>query len=200
MALRSHYHLTSLDYHVEQFSRLSNQLKYYTHRCYFSFVNFYSKTERNLKQVSQTHNIVFQHPDLDEKRQLAQQLSQIAASRGITLYSCCDNALVGCGIQQSRCIDIDIIRKLRPEIEPAVKAAPTRQDCGCVESVDIGAYHTCGFGCTYCYATISRTAALRRLNNCNPEDTVLWRPNTLQGVDLRTKEYQPKRKHSPKDC
>ena len=185
--------ITPTAYHLKQFDRLSQQLAGYTQRCYFSFVNFYGKTERNLKKVSNQQNISFQRPTLEEKQSLAQQLSQIAASRNITLYSCCDDTLVGEKIEKSRCIDIDIVRKLHP-VALSLKAAPTRQDCGCIESIDIGAYHTCGFGCTYCYATTSRTTALKRLHHHDANDTVLWRPATLAGIDLSQREYQPKRK------
>jgi len=41
-----------------------------------------------------------------------------------------------------------------------LKAAPTRPECGCAQSTDIGTYDTCAFGCVYCYATNSRAAAL----------------------------------------
>ena len=30
-----------------------------------------------------------------------------------------------------------------------------RAECGCVESVEVGTYHTCLNGCKYCYANLS---------------------------------------------
>jgi hypothetical protein len=61
-----------------------------------------------------------------------------------------------------------------------LKPSPTRQDCGCAESADIGAYDTCPYGCVYCYANNSRDVALRRMRAHDPNDTVLWRPSTHQ--------------------
>ncbi|MCX6637307.1 MAG: DUF1848 domain-containing protein [Acidobacteria bacterium] len=61
------------------------------------------------------------------------------------------------------------------------KLAPTRAGCGCTQSVDIGAYDTCAFGCAYCYATTSRRAALVRLGEHDPDDTALWRPKPTAG-------------------
>ncbi|MCT7994418.1 DUF1848 domain-containing protein [Laspinema olomoucense] len=186
--------VTPASYHLERFDLLTRQLEGYTRRCYFSFVDFYGKTERNLGKVSQTHGIKFQRPSLEEKSRLLQQLHDIAEPRGIKLYSCCEDALLGMGVEKAHCIDMDIIKMLRSDSDLGLKAAPTRQDCGCVEAVDIGAYETCMFGCTYCYATNRRDTALKRSQDHDPEDTVLWRPQTLRGVDLATKEGGKKQK------
>lgn len=36
---------------------------------------------------------------------------------------------------------------------------PTRPECGCAESVDIGRYDTCPHGCVYCYANTNKPRA-----------------------------------------
>ena len=188
--------ITPFSYHLEKFEFLSQKLEGYTKRCYFSFVNFYCKTERNFGKVAVKNNIKFQHPSLEEKQQLTKQLRDIAKVRGITLYSCCDDTLISEGVKKAHCIDMDIIQILRPNFKTRLKVAPTREECGCVESVDIGIYDTCGFGCQYCYATNSRNTALKRMRENNPNDTLLWRPAKLKDIDLNLKEGSKKEKKS----
>ncbi|MEW6405730.1 MAG: DUF1848 domain-containing protein [Chloroflexota bacterium] len=192
--------VTQPDYHVRQFDLLSKQLEGYTHRCYFSFVNFYGKTERNLRRVAKEYSLSSQRPSLVEQGALVCQLRDIAAARDITLYSCCADALTGEGIQRAHCIDRDIVAKLRPELDLHLKPSPTRRDCGCVEATDIGAFDTCIFGCAYCYATNSRQIAMGRLREHDPEDTILWRPASLQAVDLASVEQVTKHKELPPKC
>jgi len=188
--------VTPFSYHLERFDFLSRQLEGYTKRCYFSFVNFYGKTERNLGQVALQHGVKFEKPFQQEQRRLVEALRELAKTRGITLYSCCDDGLTGEGVEKAHCMDLDLIRMLRPNTNTRLKAAPTRQDCGCVESADIGVYDSCGFGCTYCYATNNRDKALMRMRDHDPNDTVLWRSPKLRGVDLTTREYGKKAKNS----
>lgn len=183
---------TPADYHLARFEELARQLEGYTRRCYFSFVDFYGKTERNLRRVEREHGLTFARPELAEQRRLTGQLRDIAMARGITLYSCCNDALTGEGVERSHCIDLDTIAGLRPDLPLALRSAPTRQDCGCVECDDIGAYDTCVFGCAYCYATNSRPAAQRRRVDHDPADSALWRPTPLRGIDLAEREQRPK--------
>lgn len=185
---------TPASYHLENFDLISQELAGYTRRCYFSFVDFYGKTERNLKKLSQQHGINFQRPSINQQRSLIEKMRDIAISRGIRLYSCCEDALLLEGIEKAHCIDIDIIRMLRSDGDIRLKAAPTRQDCGCVQSVDIGVYETCVFGCTYCYATNSRNTALKNLQAHDPNDTILLRTASIKNLDLTAQESHTNQK------
>jgi hypothetical protein len=98
----------------------------------------------------------------------------------MTLYACCEDQLVGDGIEKGRCVDIDTVCRLRPDVTEELKRRPTREQCGCIESVDIGAYDTCPLGCSYCYATRNRDIALARFREHDPADTMLWRPPKLR--------------------
>jgi len=42
---------------------------------------------------------------------------------------------------------------------PPLADQPSRDGCGCVASVDIGAYDSCSHGCLYCYANRSPEGA-----------------------------------------
>lgn len=171
-------------YHLRQFERIASQLEGYTHHCTFSFTSFYDKTNRNLARITETTGIAFQEPTPPQQQALACELAQIAAAHGITLNTCCDNALAVAGIQRNRCVDPALVQAITSDPNLELETKPTRKDCGCVASVDIGAYDTCLFGCAYCYATNSRTVALKRHAAHDPEDSVLWRPESLAHVDL----------------
>jgi hypothetical protein len=176
---------TPPEYHRQQFERIASQLEGYTQHCTFSFTSFYDKTHRNLAHITGTSGLTFQEPTPAEQQALACELAQIAAAHGMTLNTCCDNALAVAGIQKNRCVDPALVQAIAPDQAQELEAKPTRKDCGCVASVDIGAYDTCLFGCAYCYATNSRAVALKKHAAHDPEDSLLWRPGSLAQVDLR---------------
>lgn len=178
--------VTPLEYHVARFQGIARRLEGFTNHCTFSFLDFYGKTTRNLARVGRKTGIEFVEPSLDEKQELVHQLAEIASSYGMTLNTCCSDALAVGGARRGRCVDPELVQRLVPELDLSLKLKPTRDGCGCAESVDIGAYDTCLFGCTYCYATNSREAAKKRHLAHSPTDTVLWRPQSLQGVDLES--------------
>ncbi len=180
---------TPPDYHRRQFERIASQLEGYTHHCTFSFTDFYAKTTRNLDAITQDTGITFEEPGLPDQQALTRDLAQIAAAHGMTLNTCCADALAVEGVQKGHCIDPDLVRALVPgvnrDLTAQLKPEPTRKECGCVASVDIGAYDTCLFGCAYCYATNSRSIALKKHAEHDPEDSVLWRPPAMARADLR---------------
>ena len=155
---------TPRSYHLKKFEELTRALEGWTARCYFSFVSLYGKTQRNLRQAG----VAFRQPSLEEKQNLLRELRDLAAARGITLYSCCEDDLVGAGVEKAHCVDSQVFLALRPELQVDLRPRPTRAECGCIESVDIGAYDSCVFGCAYCYATSSRAAALSRFHAHDP--------------------------------
>jgi hypothetical protein len=152
--------LTPPEYHLEKFSALAEQLRGATARCYFSFVSWYLKVQRNFAKATQAHGVHFRDAELAERLELVRRLNEVAAANGMTLYSCCQDALCEIeGVAKSSCVDIETIREIAPERYRRLRLAPTREDCGCYESRDIGYYDSCPHGCIYCYANLNREKA-----------------------------------------
>jgi hypothetical protein len=179
------------EYHLARFAAIARRLAGHTERCYFSFVDRYGKTSRNLTALEHRLGVHFREPGVDERIDLARRMVEVASPLGISLHSCCGDELVGAGVNKASCIDRQLIARLVGD-DPRLKAAPTRKDCGCVEATDIGAYDTCTFGCAYCYATNSREAALRRMRAHDPNDSLLYRPPSFAGRKLEEIEVIPK--------
>jgi hypothetical protein len=151
---------TPPDFHVQQFGELCARLRGSTSRCYFSFVSWYRKVQRNFAQATRRHGVHFRDAELQERMQLVQQLARVAESHDLILYSCCQDAL--CAVPQvakACCVDIETVRSIAPERFRSLRAAPTRADCGCYESRDLGYYDSCPHGCIYCYANLHRDKA-----------------------------------------
>jgi hypothetical protein len=77
------------------------------------------------------------------------------------MFSCCADYLVNDRIQKGHCIDGSVIESLFFPEGFSYKEKPTRAQCGCTESSDIGTYDTCPHGCVYCYANVNKQRAVK---------------------------------------
>ena len=66
------------------------------------------------------------------------------------------------GIRHGSCIDPAMTEQILGVPIHVKKDKNQRPVCGCVESVETGAYDTCLCGCKYCYANDSEEAVKRR--------------------------------------
>ncbi len=139
-----------ISYHCRQFERLAKRLEGFTERCTISFFDKYLKTERNMQGLNQ------KEADSSIMMDLAKRLNEVAMKHNIRMYSCCECIDPGeTGVQHGSCIDGSLISEIIGQPLKVKNDKNQRSNCGCMESVDIGAYNTCGFGCRYCYANFS---------------------------------------------
>jgi len=159
----------TIDYHIKYFKYLASKLHKYTNKCIISFVDFYKKCQRNLKPINP---IEFND---QIKLQLAESLQAIALKYDLILETCSEDIeLSSIGITHGKCIDDELIQGLcRGKIKIG-KDKNQREACGCVTSIDIGAYNTCEHGCLYCYANYNQDIVLKNIEKHNPTSPLLF--------------------------
>ena len=165
------------DFHRKRFELLSRALEGSTTRCVVSFMEPYRKVLRNAASLERCTGVRMVSCSEEQRRILACDLAEIAESRGISVEACCSDYLLGpdeigghetepgrAAVRKARCVDADSFAGFGGEREAAGRAVarrPTRRECGCSASRDIGAYDTCPHGCIYCYANDAPAAAQR---------------------------------------
>jgi hypothetical protein len=161
-------------WHMRNFDCLCAKLSSYVKECIFSFCDYYKKTIRNMERMAPEHY----RPDDAECAAIAEELAGIAQSRGISLASCAHDFLVSDAVSKAKCIDPIFLAQVVDSDErrrhlARLKTTPTRKDCGCAASRDIGAYDTCLHGCVYCYANTNPEIAERNVARMNSDSRCL---------------------------
>ncbi|GAT62973.1 DUF1848 domain-containing protein [Paludibacter jiangxiensis] len=157
-----------IDYHVKYFEELAKRLSGFTKRCVISFIDNYQKTERNLKgtyarELTET-----------EIYKITDKILPIAQQYGMIIQTCSENIdLESHGIGHGKCIDNEIVEELLGSKIHISKDKSQRKECGCVQSIDIGEYNTCGHNCLYCYANFNNDVVLKNRLKHDPESPLL---------------------------
>jgi hypothetical protein len=157
--------ISDRDFYFSAFEELASELAGYVDRCYFSFVARYGKVIRNFAEFEKAHGLEIFDCSGDFKIEMANELAAIAACHGIRMFSCCGDYLVSNKINKAHCINGWIIEDLFFPEGFSYKTKPTRDECGCTESTDIGTYDTCPHGCVYCYANTNKGRACKAFRN-----------------------------------
>lgn len=158
----------SEEYHLKAFQEIASSLNGYCKRVVISFVDLYAKTKKNMKDIQTIDK------NQSELITFSKKLAEIAVSNGMEIETCAELIdLSSCGIKHSSCIDKKLIETIIGCSIKVEKDKNQREECGCVESVEIGAYNTCLNGCKYCYAnySVERVKANRELYD--PQSPIL---------------------------
>lgn len=145
------------EYHIRTFEEIARGICGYTDKVVISFLDTYGKTKRNMR------GIPVNGPDEVEMKQIGKSFAEIAAAYAMRVESCAEKVdLSGVGIGRTSCIDPVLIERITGIPVRIKKDKNQRLECGCLESVETGAYDTCLCGCKYCYANDSMEAVRRR--------------------------------------
>lgn len=161
------------DHFTRTFADLASRFEGLVERCFFSFVTTYNKVLRNFDLLQKSSDVRLTPVSRDFKIELAADLADIAARHGIRMYSCCGDYLLSDKIRKGHCIDGSVIESLFFPEGLQYSEKPTRPECGCTESTDIGAYDTCPHGCIYCYANADKKTASDAYNRRDPRSAFL---------------------------
>jgi len=152
-------------YHSRKFNTLCDELRGYTDRCTFGFVDLYKKLERFSEEEK------LRKTTTSEICQIGKMMSETVEGRGIKLNYCCAEVdLTEYGISHKGCIDKDYMTSLNV---PSELSSPLRDRCKCVKNIDIGSYDTCDHNCIYCYANAANDKS-RKKKDYDPEGELLF--------------------------
>ncbi|QAT49262.1 DUF1848 domain-containing protein [Caproiciproducens sp. NJN-50] len=158
------------EWHRRAFRRLCEQIGDSTEECIFSFVDRYRKNGGRASEL--TREIT-----PEKMEEVASGFAETALRHGIALKTCCEAIdLSRYGIGRARCIDQNRIERLACCPIQGAKDRNQRPGCGCIQSIDIGAYDTCRHGCLYCYACAGDEAVRKRVENHDPLSPLLTGP------------------------
>ena len=135
------------DGHIRAFRELCREFEGLTERVVISFLDPYARIKKWMEGMKAAP------PDRETMEWLAGNMAETAGRHGMGIYTCAELAdLEHAGIRHGSCIDRRLIEELTGSRLKIKKDKNQRAECGCAESVDVGAYHTCRNGCAYCYA------------------------------------------------
>ena len=158
----------TMDYHLKAFEEIARSLTGYTEKVVISFIDLYAKIQRNMGELG------IRQMTTDEMIRMAAQMVQIASTYNLVVESCAEQIdLSNVGVQHGSCIDKKLIEKLLGCKLISGKDKNQREACGCLESVEVGAYNTCLNGCKYCYANFNDEKVKANIKLYNPNFPLL---------------------------
>ena len=172
--------ITDRQYHINRFRELCMALEGAVNRCYFSFVVFHNKVQRNASALRRETSIALHDLPTADRIEIANALADIAFEHGVEMLSCCGDYLLGGKIKKAHCTDAALLFRLYPDRIRRLVEVPTRDGCGCCECTDIGAYDTCPHGCVYCYANSRVQTALLSYERHDPRSDMLSRESSAE--------------------
>ena len=179
----------SIDALLERVGNIGQQLKGYTEKLVFSFIDIaaYRKVQKNLAGLG------VREFSPDDQIQFAQGLAELNQDLRLELATCGELAdLSAYGVKHNKCVDDELMVRLFHDdaklmdfigaeydmidgwtIKKSKKDKGQRKACGCIVSKDIGMYNTCPHLCKYCYANFSDELVLKNYRQFFSKDDII---------------------------
>jgi Domain of unknown function (DUF1848) len=156
------------NFHYRHFEEYASRLSSFTNRCIISFLDMYKKCERNLRGLN-IHAI-----DKETMLCIAAHLNLVAQKYGIQIMTCAETIdFTSVGVPEVKCIDDQLINGICGYPIDAAKDRNQRKTCGCITSIDIGAYNSCNHICLYCYANADPQRVKENIQKHDPDSPLM---------------------------
>ncbi len=152
--------------HLTDFAAMCETLEEATHTCVISFIDLYQKVRRNFPEVREVSR--------EDQLLLGREMAQIARKHGMQLKTCHEgDALAPYGVDCSGCMTLATYEAALGMRLNAPKQQKSSRGCACHLTCDIGAYHSCGHLCRYCYANDNAELVRQRMGQHDPASPLL---------------------------
>lgn len=169
---------TPVSFHLEKGAEIAATVRSATRRLIFSFYDFYGRGKGRLSRALDGSGITLEDITAPEQcaalHLLARGFKEIADNQNLQLFTCSEEVDLGAiGIRHGACIDGDLIRELFGVKADLKRDKNQRGACNCVESADMGAYNSCRYRCSYCYANFNEGVIESNCRKHNPGSPAL---------------------------
>ena len=159
----------TMSYHKEVFRRFCDKLADSTEKCTISFLDLYKNIQCNINKLG------IRPLTSGQMNELAGYFSEVAKEYGIYIDTCAETIdLSKYGIGHASCIDRKRLERIGYYTLNVQADKNQREACGCVSSIDLGAYNTCKNGCIYCYANFNPTIVSGCFVKHDPSSPLLY--------------------------
>ena len=156
----------TVDFHIKAFRQMATELAAHTDMCVISFLDLYEKTKRNFPEGRAVTK--------EERLAIGEAFAEIGARHGIEIYTCAEgDEMAQFGMNTSGCQSRQVLERAIGMPLEVPKSSMTREGCDCVLGCDVGAYHSCGHGCLYCYANYDTATVKSNLRRHDPDSPFL---------------------------
>ena len=177
---------TSIGFHRNNLEVIRGELEGYTDRSMISFLDVYRKVRYRIKRIEDENDIkiidLHEDQNLPHVKKIAEMIVDVFDDSRIEIFTCSEPFDLGeFGISHGRCIDISLFDKLFDKDLQYQKDGNQREGCLCSKAVDIGAYNTCRFNCSYCYANYSERSIKNNIGSFDIDSSSMVRREDNSG-------------------
>lgn len=158
----------SVEYHIKTFDKMCQLLDGYVKQIIVSFIDDYKNVRKNEKTLN------FRDFTDDDYKQIGIYFSKSAKEHNMTVQTCCEDVrLLEYGFIKQDCISKELAFKITDKTNFKKWKARGKDNCSCVEMVDVGVYNTCSHFCKYCYANFDEKKVKANFHNHDENSSLL---------------------------